>query len=386
MASRHSRLDETLSCFKTWLHMPDTGMVEVALATYVANRLAGDPVWMLLNGAPSSGKTETLNSLIGLPDIHSVAALTEAGLLSGSSRKDCSADATGGLLREIGQSGIVVVKDFGSILSMNRDKSKVTLAALREVYDGNWTRAVGTDGGRKLSWKGKVGLIGAVTSAIDSHYSVMNALGQRFAQFRLPKIDAHAQALCAIEKTGEEEYMRVELAGRVKSFFDDIDFENAEGVPIAGHEWLIALSTLAVTCPSAVDRNGWTREIENVHDPEGPARLTRMLAQLMRGMCVIGLRPERRRELIVKIGLDCIPPVRRIALEKLMRKPHALTLNEIADGSAYPDTTIRRALEELECYAIVERLNSHAICGKWQAAKDWKERFETACGPFPKCY
>ena len=37
---------------------------------------------------------------------------------------------------------------------MNRDTRAEVLAALREVYDGRWSRNVGTDGGRTLDWTG----------------------------------------------------------------------------------------------------------------------------------------------------------------------------------------------------------------------------------------
>ena len=93
--------------------------------------------------------------------------------------------AKGGLLREIGDRGLLVVKDFGSILSMYRDARAATLAALREIYDGHWTRIVGSDGGRVLHWEGQVGLVGAVTPALDSYHSVMAALGERFLLVRL---------------------------------------------------------------------------------------------------------------------------------------------------------------------------------------------------------
>src|SRR5262245_3493406 len=42
----------------------------------------------------------------------------------------------GGLLRQIGDFGILALKDFGSILSMRPDAKAELLAALRELYDG----------------------------------------------------------------------------------------------------------------------------------------------------------------------------------------------------------------------------------------------------------
>mgnify|MGYP003466777145 CR=1 FL=1 len=43
------------------------------------------------------------------------------------------------------------LKDFGSILSMHRDARGAVLAALREIYDGSWSRSIGVDGGRRCA-------------------------------------------------------------------------------------------------------------------------------------------------------------------------------------------------------------------------------------------
>ena len=114
-----------------------------------------DPTWMILVGAAGSGKTEMLSAAARLPGVHVVGSLTEAALLSGTPRKDTASGASGGLLREIGEHGILVLKDFGSILSMHREARGAVLAALREIYDGSWTRLVGVDGGRRLHWEGR---------------------------------------------------------------------------------------------------------------------------------------------------------------------------------------------------------------------------------------
>jgi len=386
MASKPPRLVKLLRTYSQWLYLPDPGTVEITLATVAANRIPGDPVWLMLTGPPSSGKTEILNSLLILPHMYSAATMTEAGLLSGSSRKDTVPGATGGLLAEIKGFGIIVLKDFTSILSMNRDKLRALLAALREVYDGSWTRAIGADGGRTLEWKGKIGLIGGVTSAIDSQHSVMSAMGQRFAQYRLPKTDAELQARRAIEKTGSEEEMRAELSAAVLEFFSGIDFDSPPALLAPDRDWIVALTTLVATCRSAVERDGYSREIELIHDPEAPARLTRMLVQLLRGLQLVGANARRQRELIVKVGFDCIPPVRRLALEALLTRTITMTLAEIATATGYPNQTVRRALEDLSCHGIVEDCSPNSNVGRWCVAPEWKQRFEMARGTFPKCH
>jgi len=145
--------------------------------------MPGDPVWLLLVAVSSSGKTEILASIADLPEVEPAATLTEAALLSGSPRKDRAQGATGGLLSKIGDYGILTLKDFGSVLSMHRESRAATLAALREAYDGSWDRPVGADGGKTLHWYGKLGLGG--DDRRRRHHAVMDALGSRFAMYRV---------------------------------------------------------------------------------------------------------------------------------------------------------------------------------------------------------
>ena len=205
-------LGSALDVFGRWLHMDDHAPVLAVAATVVANLEAGDPVWLLLVGPPSSGKTEILQSVAGLDYVASAATITEASLLSGTSAKERAHDATGGLLRQIGQSGILLAKDFTSVLSQNRDTLRAAMSAMREVYDGAWHRPVGTDGGKVLHWKGKCGFIGGVTPSYDRYGSITNALGDRFVLLRLPEVDPDKQARAALAQAKHERRMRAELA------------------------------------------------------------------------------------------------------------------------------------------------------------------------------
>lgn len=184
------RIEDVLGVFRRWMHMPDPGLLYAVCAGIAANRIeAFDPTWLIVVGAAGSGKTEALTATSRLPGVHLVGTVTEAALLSGTPRKDTAKGATGGLLHEIGEAGIVVLKDFGSVLSMHREARAAVLAALRELYDGAWTRLVGADGGRRLHWEGRLGLLAGATSVLDQHHGVMSQLGERFLLYlkKVPK-------------------------------------------------------------------------------------------------------------------------------------------------------------------------------------------------------
>ncbi len=348
-------LADVVATFRRWLYLPDVSPLLVVLGTVAANLLEGDPVWTLLVGPPGSGKSEILQAVGGMPNVHPVATLTEPALLSGTTKKDRAQDASGGLLRSIGAQGIILCKDFGSVLSMHRDGRAQVLAALREIYDGSWTRHVGVDGGRALSWSGRIGLVAGCTPTIDRHHAVMGTMGERFILYRLSAVDAAEQSRRALGHAGKESAMRSELAAAVGRLF-------AGGVPCkpqertdADDERLIGLATLIVRCRSAVERDGYTREIELIPGAEAPTRLVVVLARLLAGLDAIGCPRDTGWQVVTKAALDSIPEIRRNAIEVLYLSGLPVDTGSIAENLRYPTTTTRRALEDLTAYGIARR-------------------------------
>ena len=375
-AAGASALDDCIATFQGHLHLPDPGAVYVTLAAVAANRAEGDPLWLLLVGPPGGGKTEIANALSGLADVHPAATLTEAALLSGTPAKDKSPIAKGGLLREIGSFGIILCKDFGSVLSMHRETRGVLLAALREIYDGEWTRHVGSDGGRTLSWSGKVGFIGGVTPAIDSHHAVMGSLGERFVLFRLPEFDQDAQARRALQHLGSERRMRSELSSSMRAVLETADPAALVAPPSdkLGEE-IVMLSTLAVRCRSDVERDGYSREIVLIPEAEAPARLALVLLRMWNGLLAIGADEKTTRRLVTKCALDSMPQLRRRVIEQLMGRGRAST-PEVAELIGYPTSTTRRGCEDLTGHGVLER--EPARQGKpdvWSVAPWARERW-----------
>lgn len=289
-----------------------------ALGAYAANLLPGDPVWLLVVAPPGWGKTEAIQPLASLPHVHAAATMTEGALLSGTPKREAK-DAKGGLLREIGDFAVILAKDFGSVLSMHRDARAALLAALREVYDGTWTRHVGTDGGKTLHWSGRVGLIAGCTPTIDSHHAVMGAMGERFVLYRMPAVDAQKAAAASLKAAGHETEMREQLSDVLGWLFHGGVGKPSERTEEESQR-LIALAMLAVRARSAVERDGYSREVELIVGAESPARLVKQLARLLDGLDVIGTPREAAWGVVSKVALDCIPMVRRTVLEDLARK------------------------------------------------------------------
>src|SRR5262249_38093624 len=158
-------------------------------------------------------KTETVQSVSRADGAEVVSTITSEGaLLSASSGKKAK-DATGGLLCKIGKRGTLVIKDFTSILSMGREIRNSLLAAFREIHDGRWSRNVGSDGGRTISWEGRIVVTAACTTAWDQAHAVVATMGDRFVLIRPDSHKGRAEGgTKAMRNTGGEMKIRAELA------------------------------------------------------------------------------------------------------------------------------------------------------------------------------
>jgi len=370
MASPVSALEETLQVFERWLLLKNHTPILATLGTVAANMLAGDPVWLGLVGPSSCGKTEILDALSELPCVARVSTLSMPGLLSGTPRQQQGQGATGGLLRQVGNPGIIVCKEFSSILFMRPDTRTDLLNALREIYDGRWVRHVGSGGGNVLIWSGKVGFLFGCTEAIDGQHDAISNLGHRFLYSRVQLV-RHGHLKKAIQHRGAmAAQMRKELADAVSKLFAQ---PRQPFQPMNEQELnrLDDIVSLVVDLRGGSDRDPRTRELETVYSPEGPSRIGLALEQLFSGLMALGLDRARAFTTIIAVAMDSTPPKRRRIysyLQSLKPNPGSATTSQIAANVRLPALAVRRTLEELEAHGRIERLvRGRGRTGVWRA-------------------
>ena len=124
-----------VAVYQRWLEMPDAGAVYAVLGTIAAHRLRPRPRLDLARRPAGLGQDRgpAGHRRAGrrLPDRdadRACVALGDAHLIASSPRTWSTT---------IGESGIILCKDFGSVLSMHRESRGQVLAALREIFDGS---------------------------------------------------------------------------------------------------------------------------------------------------------------------------------------------------------------------------------------------------------
>lgn len=351
-ASEVRTLEQTHTVFARWLGDGfDLVALDAVLAAAAVEQLDGDPVWLLVVSGSGNAKTETVSALAGAGAYVTSTITSEGALLSATSAKEKAKDATGGLLRKIGDSGVLVIKDVTSILSMNRDSRAAVLAALREVYDGRWERNVGTDGGRSLTWTGRIALVGAVTTAYDAAHAVIASMGDRFALVRVDSnLGRMSAGMQALHNVGHEVEMRAELAEAAGLLLSCVD-PAAAVLAQDDMTLLLGAADLVTLARTAVERD-FRGEVVEAHQPEAPTRFAKMLGQLVRGCLAVNAGHDRALAVAMRVAGDSVPPTRLLVLGDVMGNPSSRT-SEVTKRLQRPRTTIDRTLQELHLLGLV---------------------------------
>jgi len=368
-------LSSARSVFRRWLGDDyDMDALNLMLCALAAERLDGDPLWMLLVSGSGNAKTETVQAARGSGAIVISTIASEGALLSGTSSKERTKAATGGLLRPLGRDGVLVIKDFSSIISAHRDSRAMLLAAFREIYDGFWSRNVGSDGGRTLEWSGRIAVIGAVTTAWDRAHDVIAAMGDRFVLIRMDSTKGRTAAgIRAMSNVGAEEQMRAEMVDAVGGVIAGIT--PSIELTLTEHETLMLLdaANLVTLARTGVDYD-YRGDVIDAHAPEMPTRFAKQLTQVVRGGLAIGMDREEGVRLAIRCARDSIPPLRLSILLDVAQ--HAGTgTRDVRRRLNKPRATVERQLQSLHILGLLaleeeENLKGNGTLWHYSVAAD----------------
>jgi hypothetical protein len=339
--------------FKKWFGAEyDLGILDAVLAVVAAEKLSGDPPWLLIISGPGNAKTETIQATSGLSARVVSTIASEGALLSASPRRSRAKTATGGLLRQIGERGVLAIKDFTSIISASHEVRMQVLAALREVHDGHWVRNVGSDGGQTLEWRGRVVVIGACTTVWDQAHTVVSTMGDRFVLVRANSNTGRmAAGAMAIRNTGTEPEMRCRLAEAVAGLIGQVkpdcpcDLTNTERRRILRAADIVTLARTGV-------QTDYRGDIIDAHAPEMPTRFSRQLTQIMRGGLAIGMSRTEAMALVMRCARNSMPPLRLAILEDIAANPNSRII-DVRRRLQRPRATTDRALQALHVLGLL---------------------------------
>jgi hypothetical protein len=347
-------LDDVHTTFRDWFGAEyDLAAIDAVMAAVAAERLGGDPLWLLVVAGSGAAKTETVSAAGGAGALITSTITSEGALLSASPKRERSKDATGGLLQRLGPSGVLVIKDVTSILSMDRNSRAGVLAAFREVHDGRWERNVGTDGGKTLTWAGRIVVIGACTTAWDRAHDVIASMGDRFVTIRMNSAEGRLSACYkAMANTGAEATMRGALSTVVGGLLGQVSHATEVHLSPSDREAIAAASDIVCRARTGVEFD-YRGDVVDAHDLEMPTRFAKQLVQLMRGGVALGMDRAEALGLALRCARDSMPPLRLAILEDVAANPHTRT-RDIRQRLAKPYNTVDRQLKALHMLGVLD--------------------------------
>jgi hypothetical protein len=304
----------------------------------------------MLVAPPGSMKTELLNGLTGLPNVHFVDQLTPQTFLSGQiPDPERPTKVSASLLHRIGAEGVMVVPDFSTMLSGASDKRASIFSDMRRIYDGQLRKEFGTsESDADREWKGRLTIIVAVTPEIDKYSAVFQSLGERFVMIRWPRSGGIATALSAMNQDNKE--AKRELNAAVTNLMMSLPAIQPE-IPKPQQIEIAYMAELTVIARTAVSRSGYgKKEITDMPEPESATRFAQQLAQLAKGSALLDGREVTSQldsGLVHRAAFDCIHPVRSRILRGMFAgaKPKDLGI---------PPSTLSYAIDDLEALGLVE--------------------------------
>lgn len=283
--------------FAKWLYMKpeDHEALEVVLSGALDRKVAGDPSWFYLIGAPASSKTELINSTNQLTCTYPLDTLTPSTFISGltkNNKETGEPEPVGGLLKKM-DGKAVMIKDLTTLLNSPAEKRDELYGQLRSIYDGKLEKGFGTLPD-PIRVNARIGLVCGVTPIIDKYSALQNALGERFLKIRLnpSPLDAAKRAL---RNEGKEDQIRQELQNAVKAYVERLDFTHPPDVPSDYADEVLAMGMYVATMRANVwkqyDENRNVKDFDLLYT-EVPTRVCKQLKHTSKILAVLRKHEE----------------------------------------------------------------------------------------------
>lgn len=344
---------ELSSHLSKWFYRPDLEALRIIYSAVAAHHLPKtEPIWPIVIAPPSSGKTSiAVSPLLALENSHLIGSMTPQTLLSGRAGKQSS------LLHRIGPSGFMIMKDFGTFLSMRENDRNEIMSQFREVYDGEFGRQGGS--GNIVPWSGKITIVAASTQAVDRAWSFQHDLGERFTNIRWRTYHNRAAGRFACSQIDDERLVKDETRRLVRALFDARPMKMPPALSSDQQEQIVDLAMFVAKMRCTVVRDSLgKREIIDVGEPEGITRLHKtysLLARFHASLFGNGLTIEDSDlSILRRVAVEAVRPSRWNFLRAIPMQGDIARV-DLQKSSGIPSSTVAWIADELTALGLIEQ-------------------------------
>lgn len=354
------KLEELKLEIQKYQYIEDTNIIDIALASIISNRLKlGDPIWLVIIGASSGGKSQILRPL-AMTDtkfMHRVDDLTENTFLSGMKTQEGDMS----LLSRIGERGMIVISDLTVIFSKSPETRATILSQFRMIYDGEMIKFSGNMK-NPLVWKGYLGILAGSTPSIYSKFEEVSDMGERFIYYRMKDYDAKKATKLALGRKifGKEldNILSVMYEEYMKEVISQASIENI-AISEMVNDRIIEVAILSERIRTTIQMDWKGENINKVPTPAMPMRVALQLMAIARGLYVMRGRELNENDLSILdwCAYSLANEEKRACLEVLAGIPFntACSTSQVADEIGLSTAVIGNILQSLSAVGILER-------------------------------
>jgi len=345
----------------------DKGIIRLICATMVSNYLPTPPSWMFIVGNSSGGKSMILSAMkpvTGVVEIDDMTAKTFASGMRGQSQNS--------LLAQMPKNGTLLIKDYTTMLSKDKESRAEILGQMRKIFDGDYRKKFGN--GEDVQWSGKVGMIAGVTPEIYSQEVTSSnaAMGERYLYYQLEMPDRFEVAMMSTEEITDYK-AKADMSAAFQEYLnpiidDVVELQRAEGgfvmpkMDLGTRKELVTLAEFTTRARSAVKRNQYSRDKDQEMRPtlEMTPRFAKALVCVAYGLLLVHrydgepeVLTEGDKAILFKVALDSIPQSRRDLLEALTMYSTA-TENGLIEQLSMSRPFIKLYLGDLVAVGLVQ--------------------------------
>lgn len=373
--------EQVIEIYTKWLKMENTDVLDIIFGTVFANRLPGDPVWLMLVGPSGFAKTELCMGISKSSQVIAHSSLTPAGLISGAQGKDGTDPSLIPQLRN----KILVIKDFTTIMALNQLQKAELFGILRDAFDGSASRKMGNI--CRTYHNIRFGIIAGVTPAIEMEVEGMAKLGERFLYYRIPFTPTYTAVMEILNKAFENVTFEDQMQREIRNISSDALNYTTQQIPTISDEMkrkLMHIAHFTSILRGAVIRDQF-RHKEILYNPFKEIA-TRILKQIKK--LAIGIAIFRRHDTITdyeyrQIKATCkgsIPSRRETITEFLYKDSRKeCSTNEICQKIRLPGPTVKDLMDDLRALDVVKRVVGEESHNQyWRLTEETKNIIEIA--------
>ena len=377
---------EVQAAYDHALLLADRDIVRLLAAVVLANQQDGPPVWLMVVASSSGGKSALLMSLDGLellpgkPMTHFISDLTENTFASGFKSKDGDAS----LLNRLPVGGLLIFKDFTSLLTKRREGRDAIMGQLREVYDRKFDKSTGNN--NDTNWHGKLGALAGVTQAVHEYGTELSIMGDRFILFSMKQPDRleATRFVMAMRTLDNSQEKRMEAAkAKMHEYLSSALLTMSEQplrIKPEDQDMLIQVADFVTQIRSGVVQDDRTGHVTFVPSKEMPFRMIDQLMSIGTALChmreIEGNDPYLEQndvDLLYRIAFDSIPLKRRWALKQLATYARGVSTAGLAATLGYETDVVKGWLSSLAALGIIRKIAKGSGADLWEINEQYRE-------------